>query len=202
MSSGDDLPQLLVNCCKELHYDNMVVPKDFETRGLKDVPNYLFRDDCEALWEILLNYVKEMVDLSYSSDGDVTEDTELQSFAQEIVDPGFKGFGGAGFPDSLTSREKLVEYLTVLIFNVSCHHTGVNFQINKYLGYVPNAPPSLRNPPPKQDDVITMDHIMKSLPQYECALAVMVITEVLGNFFSHRTFLRRDKIGTQIGLPG
>ena len=202
MSSGDDLPQLLVNCCKELHYDNMVVPKDFETRGLKDVPNYFFRDDCEALWEILLNYVQEMVDLSYHDDKTVTEDHELQHFVKEILEPGFKGFGGAGFPDSLTSKEKLVEYLTVLIFNVSCYHTGVNFQINKYLGYVPNAPPSLRTPPPKQDDVITMDHIMKSLPQYECALAIMVITEVLGNFSPIERFYVETKAEHKLGYLG
>ena len=202
MSSADDLSQLLVNCCKELDYGHLVIPKDFESRGLKDLPNFLFRDDSEDLWVILLDYVKNMVDLSYLSKDDVSKDTELQTFVEEIRDPGFIGFGGAGFPESVDTKENLVEYLTALIFNVSCFHTGVNFQINKYLGYIVNAPPSLRLPPPEQDDVITMERIMDSLPQYEVALATMVITQVLGNFSPIERFYVETKAENKQGYIG
>jgi len=202
MSSGDDLPQLLVNCCKELDYEHLVIPKDFESRGLKDLPNFFFRDDSEDLWMILLDYVKNMVDLSYLSEDDVSKDTELQKFVEEIRGPGFEGFGGAGFPESIETKEKLVEYLTALIFNVSCFHTGVNFQTNKYLGHLVNAPPSLRLPPPEQDDVITMERIMNSLPQYEVALATMVIIGVLSNFSPIERFYVETKAENRQGYLG
>ena len=202
MSCGDKVPELVVNSCKELHYDDMIVPKDFERRGVFEVPNFYFRDDCMSLWNILLDYITEMVNLSYHEEDDVTKDDELQKFVEEICKIGFQELEGAGFPDSIDTKEKLVEYLTVLIFNVSVFHTGVNFQINKYLGYLPNAPPSLREPPPEQDDVVTLERVMNSLPQYEVGLATMVTTEVLGNFSPIERFYVETKAQNKLGYLG
>ena len=84
MSAGDNLLPLLKNCCKGMHYDHMVMPDHFEKRGLLDIPNFYFRDDCMSMWSILLRYVGEMVDLSYESDDWVSNDEELQLFVKEI----------------------------------------------------------------------------------------------------------------------
>lgn len=206
MSSGDKLSDLLVNCCKVIHYDKMVIPKDYETRGLNEIKEFLFRDDSKKLWDILLGYVGEMVDLSYKGDKDVDGDTELQNFVIEIQNPGFAGLKndneGAGFPKSIHTKEKLIEYLTVIIFNVSCFHTGVNFQINKYLGYLPNAPPSLVKKPPTEDEVVTEQRIMETLPPYEVSLAVMVITQVLGQFSPIERFYVETKAENKLGYIG
>jgi hypothetical protein len=205
MSSGDKLTDLLENCCKEIRYDKMVIPKDYETRGLNEIKEFLFRDDSKKLWDILLGYVGEMVGLSYKEDKDVHGDTELQNFVREIEKPGFaklKNNEGAGFPTSIPTKEKLIEYLTVIIFNVSCFHTGVNFQINKYLGYLPNAPPSLVKKPPTEEEVVTEQRIMETLPPYEVSLAVMVASVALGQFSPIERFYVETKAENKRGYIG
>ncbi|XP_063690641.1 polyunsaturated fatty acid 5-lipoxygenase-like [Bolinopsis microptera] len=112
MSAGDHLAELLVNCCKELRYDSLVIPKDFETRGVANTSTvklqYLFRDDSVSLWNILHDYATGMVDLSYKAEEDVSGDLELQDFVKDIANIGFAGFHGnkgAGFPTSILTKK-------------------------------------------------------------------------------------------------
>ena len=204
MSAGDDLQTLLQNCCKDLlKYKHLVIPKDFEDRGLMDIPQYFYRDDSIAMWDILHEYVTEMINLSYPGDEDVQNDHELQDFIIEIVKYGVKNFAKPGdFPDHVGNKEDLATYITAMIFNVSCFHTGVNFQINKYLAYLPNAPPSIVLPPPAQNDVVTMETIMKSLPKKDVAVVVMAATEMLGKFSPIERFYSQTKASGRKGYFG
>ena len=209
MSAGDHLADLLVNCCTELKYDSMVIPKDFETRGLNDTSTvklqYLFRDDSVSSWNILHEYATGMVDLSYKAEEDVSGDVELQDFVKEIANIGFAGFRdnkGAGFPTSISTKKELAEYMTVVIYNASWYHASVNFQINKYLAYMPNAPPSVLKPPPGQDNVATLEQIMETIPKYEIAVTTMALTEVLGNFSPIERFYLPTKTDNRSGYLG
>ena len=206
MSAGDHLDVLLKHCCVDmLKYKHLVIPQDFEDRGLMDLPQYFYRDDSIKLWNILHEYVTEMINLSYSGDVDVKLDNELQNFIREIVEYGVIGFSkpeSGNFPVHLENKEELATYITAMIFNVSCFHTGVNFQINKYLAYIPNAPPSMIRPPPAQDEEVTMERIMKSLPKKDVAAIVMAATEMLGKFSPIERFYSQTKASGRKGYFG
>ena len=50
------------------------------------------------------------------------------------------------------------------MFNISVYHAAVNFETFTYYSYTPNAPSCLKLPPPKQDEIVTMDRILNTLP--------------------------------------
>lgn len=52
-----------------------------------------FRDDAVALWEVIYHYTNEMLKLFYTSNQDVVEDTELQSWIADVAEHGFPGLG-------------------------------------------------------------------------------------------------------------
>ena len=51
---------------------------------MTDIHNYHYREDGLKLWECIKEYVSEIVELFYHTDGDVLVDYELQQWVGEI----------------------------------------------------------------------------------------------------------------------
>ncbi|KAL5252147.1 hypothetical protein ACHWQZ_G015068 [Mnemiopsis leidyi] len=203
LAGGDAVDKVFHNYFKTFTYDQLVVPLDIEQRGVQDIPEYLFRDDMMSHWEILHQYLTEMVDLTYLSDEDVVKDVELQNFFQDVADNGFRGFeNSAGFPRSVSNKEKLVEFLTVSVLNVSVFHTAVNFQTFTYMTFMPNIPSCMSQPPPDQDTVVTMELILDSLPLLEIAFYAMTLSNLLGAFSPIERFFLGDPGQNRLGMIG
>ena len=66
LSAGDSTTSVFSNFFKTFSYDDLIIPQYFEKRGVQDIPEYFFRDDILSHWEILQQYVREMVDLTYA----------------------------------------------------------------------------------------------------------------------------------------
>ena len=183
LSGGDNFMRVLSNYYSRFNYEKLILPEEIKRRGVGELPGYYFRDDILAYWEILGNYTRRMVDISYPSDKDVTMDTELHNMLKEVVEVGFRGFKeGAGFPRRITTKIKLVEYLTAIIVNVSVYHTAVNFQTFTNYAFVPNSPTYMMSPPPKQNTTVTMEMILQSLPVEETTFLTMAVCYVLGTY--------------------
>ncbi|KAM5237174.1 polyunsaturated fatty acid 5-lipoxygenase isoform 3-T3 [Ctenodactylus gundi] len=129
-----------------------------------DIPCYFYRDDGLLVWEAILTFVAEVVDIYYESDLVVEEDPELQAFVKDVYVYGMRGRKASGFPKSVRSREKLSEYLTVIIFTASAQHAAVNFGQYDWCSWIPNAPPTMRAPPPTAKGVVTIEQIVETLP--------------------------------------
>ena len=87
-----------------------------------------------------------------------------------------------GFPASIDTIDQLAEYATALIWNGSVYHTAVNFGQFNLLAFIPNAPCAMTKPPPKQDDKITMEEVLLSLPVKEMARVQIDISYSLSLF--------------------
>lgn len=203
LSVGCDVTGVFHNYFKKFSYDELIIPQDMAERGVEDIPEYLYRDDMVSHWQIIHQYVKEMVDLSYLCDDDVTKDEELQSFFQDVVDNGFRGFeNGAGFPRAVSHKEKLVEYLTAVIVNISVFHTAVNFQTFNSYTFMPNVPCCMTQPPPEQDTEVTMKLILDTLPVLEVTFFAMNISNLLGTFSPIERFYLGEPGLNKLGMMG
>ena len=203
LSAGDNLGAVLSNYYSRFSYQNLILPGEFERRGVGEIPEYLLRDDILAHWEILSNYNRRMVELVYPSDEDVAMDTELQNVVKDVVEIGFWGFkDGAGFPRELTDREKLAEYLTAIIVNISVFHTAVNFQTFTNYAFIPNSPTYMASPPPSQDQEITMETILKCLPVRETTFIRMAICYVLGSYSPIERLYLGSPAENKLGMLG
>ena len=105
--------ELLIKTYKEFTYDQMDYKEDLKRRDMMDLPKYWHRDDAVILWDATLNYVKEMVDVFYTSDDDVLKDWELQAWVEDVFNHGYSQLAGTvkpglGIPSKLNSKEELV----------------------------------------------------------------------------------------------
>ncbi|KAL5258994.1 hypothetical protein ACHWQZ_G009457 [Mnemiopsis leidyi] len=199
---GDQTREVFENYFKEFCYEELLFPRSIEVREVQDVPGYYHRDDMLASWKIIEAYVNEMVDLTYATSEDVLKDEEIQNFAREIAEHGFGRFEKkAGFPRSISNKEKLCEYLTAIVFNFSFYHASVNFQTFKY-SFPPNAPTCMLKPPPAQDEVITMDRILDSLPVGELAFLSYNVAYNLAQYSPIERFFLEDPAEDKLGIIG
>eukprot|EP00116_Pleurobrachia_bachei_P005274 sb/3465536/ len=183
MSAGDKLWHLADVFMKQFRIDQLIFPEDIKKRGVEDIPGYHFRDDGMAWWKNLRQYCQEFLELHYTSDKLVQDDTELLAFLEELRNIGFaKVPEKANFPEKLTTVTELVDYITMIMWNSSIWHTAVNFGQFNYLAFIPNSPCSMTKAPPAQGDIITMDRILTSLPVREMARVQIDISYSLSLF--------------------
>ena len=162
---------LFQRACKAYNVQGANVKDNVKKRGVDDknlLPNYYYRDDGLLIWDAIESYVREIIDIFYKSDEDVKEDTEVQSWANDVHFRAFPGYNGApdghGFPDKMESREDLILYCTLIMFTGSAQHAAVNFGQFDIYGFAPNAPFTLHKPPPNKKGVTTFVDILESLP--------------------------------------
>ncbi|RXM91404.1 Arachidonate 12-lipoxygenase, 12R-type [Acipenser ruthenus] len=84
-----------------LSYESLQPPLDFQRRGVMKLRDYFYREDSLMLWNAIQSYVSGLVSIYYSSDSDVTQDSELQLWIRDITEEGFGdipqfGEGGGG----------------------------------------------------------------------------------------------------------
>ncbi|KAM9197280.1 polyunsaturated fatty acid 5-lipoxygenase isoform 3-T3 [Dugong dugon] len=138
-----------------------------KARGMdstEDIPYYFYRDDGLLVWEAIKKFTAEVIGIYYESDQVVEEDQELQNFVKDVHVYGLRGRKSSGFPSSIKTREMLSEYLTVVIFTASAQHAAVNFSQYDWCSWIPNAPSTMRAPPPTAKGVVTIEQIVETLP--------------------------------------
>ncbi|XP_068423942.1 polyunsaturated fatty acid 5-lipoxygenase-like isoform X3 [Clinocottus analis] len=130
----------------------------------EELPTYFYRDDGYRVWEATKSFVSDVVHIYYTSDETVQEDGEIQAFIKDVCSFGMQDFDHCEFPKFLKSREKLIEYLTVIVFTASAQHAAVNFGQYDWCSWIPNAPSTMRRPPPNQKGLADVNLIIESLP--------------------------------------
>lgn len=146
-----------------LTYSSLCPPDDLAERGLLDIDTCFYAKDALQLWQVMNRYVVGMFDLYYKTDQAVQDDYELQSWCQEITEIGLQGAQDRGFPTSLQSRAQACHFITMCIFTCTAQHSSIHLGQLDWFYWVPNAPCTMRLPPPKTKDA-TMEKLMATLP--------------------------------------
>lgn len=180
---------------KSLMWTSYDLPGVLEERGVLDkdkLPGFHYRDDALRLWQIIKEYIADILNIYYHSDKDVEKDVELQAWITDLHDNGYPSDGpekGHGFPSSVASLEKLIHLLTMIIFTCSCQHAAVNFAQMDTYGFQPHTPSLMRQPPPKTKGQVNMEHIISTLPTVRQVGATLTVLNDLTQKFEDEPHL-------------
>uniref|UniRef100_A0A5F8G413 Arachidonate 12-lipoxygenase, 12S type n=1 Tax=Monodelphis domestica TaxID=13616 RepID=A0A5F8G413_MONDO len=175
-----------------LTYRSLCLPNDLADRGLLGIPSALYVHDVLRLWDIIFRYVQGIVHLHYSGDKDVQDDSELQAWCREITEIGLGGAQDRGFPVSFKSRAELCHFLTMCIFTSSAQHSAVSQGQQDWYTWVPNAPDTMRQPPPTTKDV-TLEMVMATMPKVYQSCLQIAMTWLLSRVQPNRVLLGYPK---------
>ncbi|XP_074076777.1 polyunsaturated fatty acid lipoxygenase ALOX12-like [Macrotis lagotis] len=166
---------VLRRATNSLTYRSLCPPYDLADRGLLGIQSYLYAQDALRLWDIIFRYVQGIVHLHYSEDKVVQNDPEIQAWCREITEIGLCGAQEQGFPVSFQSRAELCHFVTMCIFTCTAQHSAVNKGQLDWYAWVPNAPCTMRQPPPTTKDV-TLEMVMATLPNvYQSCIQMAIV---------------------------
>uniref|UniRef100_A0A9L0RCP2 Polyunsaturated fatty acid lipoxygenase ALOX15 n=1 Tax=Equus caballus TaxID=9796 RepID=A0A9L0RCP2_HORSE len=179
-TGGGGHVELLRRAGPFLTYRSFCPSDDLEDRGLLGVKSSFYAQDALRLWEVIFRrYVEGIVNLHYKTDRAVKEDLELQTWCREITEIGLLGAQDRGFPVSLESRDQVCHFVTMCIFTCTGQHSSVHLGQLDWYAWVPNAPCTMRLPPPTTKDA-TLETVMATLPNVHQSSLQMSITWQLG----------------------
>ncbi|KAM3910226.1 hydroperoxide isomerase ALOXE3-like, partial [Leptodactylus fuscus] len=175
------VPVLLKRAMEEVTYTGLCLPEDIKSRGMDDIPNYMYRDDGLRVWAAVERFVSSIICYYYSTDEDVQTDRELQAWVAEIFKEGFLQYKSSGIPSSLENVSSLVKYLTMVIFRCSAQHAAVNSGEFDFYSWMPNGPSTMKSPPPTTKGVTTLQTILDALPDINTTVIGMTNMWLLSN---------------------
>ncbi|XP_069001797.1 hydroperoxide isomerase ALOXE3 [Embiotoca jacksoni] len=177
-SGLNTLSVLLSRASARIRYRSLCVPDDLMDRGLDNLPQSYYGQDALRVWEVLHGFVLSWLDVYYSGDEDVQQDSELQSWISDINTHGFTPHSG-GFPTVFYTKAELSKFVTMVVFSCSALHAAVNFSQLDFALWMPNCPASMARPPPQVKGAVTQDDIMSYLPDVNSTCRVLMALTVL-----------------------
>ncbi len=154
---------------RKYRFQEMAFPKDIQRRNVTDSKLYYpYRDDGKLVWEAIAEFVENYVNLHYSSDRDVIDDTELQAWGREVGGALEDGnFGIPEFPTAFQTRQEISETLTNTIFIATARHNCLNYNQYQFSTFVPNNPFAIYAPPTMDlEKPLFLDDLIGLLPPY------------------------------------
>jgi len=159
------------------NFSEMEPRVEMKKRGADELPYYPYRDDAYLVYDIINDFVRKVVNFYYKKPEDIAQDFELQDWAKAlVVEATVKGLPGDGV---IHNHEELIKILSIIIFTCSALHAATNFGQYDHYGFVPNYPGTLRKPPPKNKNPITMTDIFNALPGKATSLEQLTVTHYL-----------------------
>ncbi|XP_032433730.1 arachidonate 15-lipoxygenase B-like [Xiphophorus hellerii] len=163
-SGGEGMMTILRRSLSSLTYSSLCVPENIAERGLKDVPNFYYRDDALRVWDTINRFVRGILSYYYKTNAEVQQDSELQKWILDIYEHGFLSQPCSGIPQKLTTVDELIKFVTMVIFTGSAQHAAVNSGQFDFDSWMPNTPISLQLPPPTKKGEATEKTMLKTLP--------------------------------------
>lgn len=159
-----DTWELVATAHKAWRFDNNNPEVIFKRRGVDKIPEFPFRDDTLLLWEATKEWVSDYIDIYYSTDEDVVNDYEVQSWINEMVSENyarFKGFSGLRENPGSTEHPYIIPDIAYLkriiaqiIYIAAPQHASVNYAQYPLMSFVPSVTGTLYRPAPGKDTVI------------------------------------------------
>lgn len=167
-----------------LTYDfqaNLMLPDELRARGVdnpNELPEYPYRDDALLLWNAIAQWVGEYVATYYLSDADVSGDHELQAWAVDLSTHGKV----KGLP-AISTRARLADVVTAIVFNTSAQHAAVNFPQLSVMTYAPFSAGMAGTPAPASTAGQSEATWSQMLPARLAAQEQILLFHILGGVY-------------------
>uniref|UniRef100_A0A8C6SKY2 Si:dkey-17e16.9 n=1 Tax=Neogobius melanostomus TaxID=47308 RepID=A0A8C6SKY2_9GOBI len=170
----------------ELTYSDLCLPENITSRGLDSVPNFYYRDDGLKLWSIINRFVffsrgGALLSLKHRRLRWVSADLSCSNITQ--FDPKSPS---SGFPQSFSSLQDLVKFLTMVIFTSSAQHAVVNNSQYDYISWTPNASLLLVTSPPSTKGQSNMQSILDAVPNVGDTAILAILGWNLSKEYPHQ----------------
>jgi len=140
---NDGSLELVKRAYNRFHFDDLDVPLALGKRGMMSktgMPDFPYRDDGLLIWAAIDTWTRSYVGAYYDDDAAVANDPELKRWCTEMS--GAEGAHMNGFPQQFTTKDRLANALSRLIFLASAQHAAVNYTQHHSMLVVPNMPGS------------------------------------------------------------
>jgi arachidonate 15-lipoxygenase len=177
---------LSVHSVKTYNFDEAMLPVALKKRGVDDpnlLPDYPYRDDALLVWDAISIWVKSYLSIYYFNDNDVIRDSELQSWAQEIISDNGGRVTSFGQNGQIRTLDYLVNAVTLLIFTGSAQHAAVNFPQGDLMVYTPAFPLAGYTPAPTKTIGASEVDFFAMLPPIDQAKSQLTMTYILGSVY-------------------
>jgi hypothetical protein len=155
------------------HFDfkGLYPENDLESRGFPPSQldegkfrNYAYARNIVPIWKTLHQWVDSVLSLWFPDDQSVANDPYIDTWCKELQS---KDGGRLPTFPTITTKDELINAVTMCIHIASPQHTAVNYLQNFYHAFVINKPPALYRPlPSSHADLIAYDetHLVGALP--------------------------------------
>jgi arachidonate 15-lipoxygenase len=181
--------QIVKNSYQEWSLEQFALPKELENRGMNDgasLPHYPYRDDGMLVWNAIKKFVTNYLNLYYKTPSDISEDTELQAWAAELVSE--QGGRVKGVPSHINTVNELIEIVTAIIFTCGPQHAAVNYPQYEYMTFIPNMPFAAYQPIAEAGELTDPNSLLSFLPPQKPTADQLMIMHILSIY-------RYDKLG-------
>lgn len=167
--------------------------KIFSLRGVDRLTAYPFRDDTLLLWKAIKDFVAGYVAIYYTNDHAVSTDRELKAWVDEL---GSAQYGNLpGFPETLNTRDQLVEVVAQMIYTAGPLHASVNYGQYPFAGFAPSVAAAIYKAAPTRDDLIADEtKCLEWFPPLDVALYTVSFVYLLSS-------IQFDALGHYAGNP-
>ncbi|XP_065062264.1 polyunsaturated fatty acid 5-lipoxygenase-like isoform X1 [Rhopilema esculentum] len=119
---------------EKMVWNDIGLENNIEERGMNDkkkVPFYPYRDDGIVVDRVIKKFARSFVDIYYGADEDVQQDSELQSFINELSINGRRppnnGTGRVkGLPSHFTTKFQVAKFLSEVLW-IQVHHALMTY---------------------------------------------------------------------------
>lgn len=165
----DATTQCMADAMTSFNFKESAFPNDIANREV-DNPDlfYPYRDDGILLWEAIQNFTQEYIDLYYQDNADVSNDYELQAWANDVTAQDRGRI--PGFNSQFETKLELAKTLGHIIFLCTSYHSCIHFNQYKFPGFVPNMPFAGYTPAPNgKETEIDTAALLKIQPKFKAA---------------------------------
>ncbi|MEH1836424.1 MAG: lipoxygenase family protein [Nostoc sp.] len=170
-------------------FNSAILPKQFQQRGVDDpnlLPVYPYRDDALLVWNAILQWVWDYLNLYYTTDEDIQKDTALQAWAAEI-----SAYDGGRIPDfgedgGIKTLNYLIDATTLIIFTASAQHAAVNFPQKDLTSYAAAIPMAGYLPASILKREVTEQDYLNLLPPLDQAQRQYNLLSLLGSVYYNK----------------
>ncbi|XP_026409632.1 probable linoleate 9S-lipoxygenase 5 [Papaver somniferum] len=170
----------------------VAVPDPSKPHGLRIlIEDYPFAVDGLEIWSAIHSWVLDYCSFYYPRDDLIQDDTELQSWWEDIITQGHGDLKDKPWWPKMQTLSELTQSCTTIIWISSALHAAVNFGQYPYAGYLPNRPTTSRRFMPKigthEYEELPKNPDLVFLQTINSQLNTLLVISLIENLSKHST---------------